>query len=241
MQLSLMDSLPLSADPSFRCCRRVQLGPSAWLDVVPEWLTGHHRFFEQLRCSADWEHHRRQMYERIVDVPRLVAAMPGEVSGLAYDGEITVARHAHTASHADVSAVANDLRRLGGMLSQRYCRPLASVSLAYYRDGNDSVAFHGDKLGDLRRDTVVAILSVGARRRFLLRPAGQRDRESTLTFNVGEGDLLVMGGDCQERWEHAVPKARSAGPRIAIMFRERRSMTVRVVTEEPGPRTRATA
>jgi alkylated DNA repair dioxygenase AlkB len=109
------------------------------------------------------------------------------------------------------------VNQLSLVLSQRYGRPLSSVALGYYRDGRDSVAYHGDKLGVLRPDTVVAIVSVGARRRFLMRPAGGKTAH---TFHFGGGDLFVMGGNCQESWEHAVPKMSACGPRIAIMFRE---------------------
>ena len=93
------------------------------------------------------------------------------------------------------------------------------MRLAWYRDGRDSVAMHGDRIGRRIADTVVAILSLGAPRRFLLKPAaGGR----SLRFDLGRGDLLVMGGACQRTWRHGIPKVKSAGPRISIQFRERR-------------------
>jgi len=134
------------------------------------------------------------MYDRVVDVPRLVAELPG-------DGpELPIL--------ADMSAV----------LSERYGRDLARVSLAYYRDGRDSVAWHGDRVGRRVDDTVVAIVSVGAPRRFLLRPTAGGGSHA---FALGWGDLLVMGGTCQRTWEHAVPKMVRAGPRISIQLRPR--------------------
>lgn len=181
------------------------------------------------------------MYDRVVEVPRLVAGMPGEPSdGLTFGGGANslVERLRHRAPSREVREAAAELRWLAVTLSHRYQRTLTDVSLAYYRDGHDSVAYHGDKLGAGRMDSVVAILSLGARRRFLLRRArqegahgavserGERDtaralaHEETTAFELGEGDLLVMGGTCQETFEHAVPKAKLAGPRIAVMFRQ---------------------
>src|SRR5215471_16669357 len=93
---------------------------------------------------------------------------------------------------------------------------LSRISLAYYRDGRDSVAWHGDRLGRLIDDTVVAILSLGEPRRFLLRPAAGG---ASRAFDLGWGDLLVMGGSCQRTWQHAVPKAVQAGPRMSVQFR----------------------
>ena len=101
-------------------------------------------------------------------------------------------------------------------LSDHYGRPLFDISLAAYRDGRDSVAFHGDRLGIRRADAIVAIVSLGFARRFLLRRAGGG---ASRAFNLGSGDLLVMGGTCQLTWEHRVPKVAHAGLRISIQFR----------------------
>ena len=96
--------------------------------------------------------------------------------------------------------------------------PFVTAGLCHYRDGRDSVAWHGDRIGrGAREDTMVAILSVGAPRDLLLRPV--RGGE-TVRRPLGHGDLIVMGGSCQRTWEHCVPKsARAAGPRISIQFR----------------------
>jgi alkylated DNA repair dioxygenase AlkB len=158
----------------------------------PGWLEGHDAVFETLRQTTRWEHHRRRMYERVVDVPRLEADLPDDGPG-------------HPVIEQAVDA-----------LSRRYGLALSRVSLAYYRDGRDSVAWHGDRLGRLVDDTVVAILSLGEPRRFLLRPVvGGASR----AFDLGWGDLLVMGGSCQRTWQHAVPKAAQAGPRMSVQFR----------------------
>jgi alkylated DNA repair dioxygenase AlkB len=140
------------------------------------------------------------MYERVVDVPRLVARLPEDAPG-----------------HPVIDEMA-------GALSAHHGLRLDQVSLALYRDGRDSVAWHGDRMGPLRDGTVVAIVSLGAPRRFLLRPAGGG---RSLAFTLGGGDLLAMGGTCQRTWEHTVPKMAHAGPRISLQFRE--------AVPEPGP------
>jgi alkylated DNA repair dioxygenase AlkB len=93
--------------------------------------------------------------------------------------------------------------------------------MCFYRDGRDSVAWHGDTIGRSRtEDTMVAIVSFGAPRPLLLRPRG--GGEPTLRYVLGHGDLVVMGGSCQRTWEHAIPKtARPVGPRISVQFRPR--------------------
>ena len=134
------------------------------------------------------------MYERRVDVPRLIATVPDDGPG---DPVLT-----------DVS------RTLG----RRYGTRFNHVHLALYRHGGDSVAWHGDRVGKLQPHAIVAILSLGGPRRFLLRPRGGGPSRP---FTLGSGDVLVMGGTCQTTWEHCVPKVAKAQPRIAIMFRER--------------------
>ena len=95
---------------------------------------------------------------------------------------------------------------------------LVAITANLYRDGNDSVAWHGDRIGRKHADTVVAILSLGSTRRFLLRPDGGGP---SIRYELAPGDLIVLGGTCQKTWEHCVPKRAWAGPRISVMFRER--------------------
>ena len=174
---------------------RVQLDARAWIDYQPNWLAGHAALFDALRSGIEWRTEQRAMYDAFVDVPRLTATIPD-------DGPSPPALAG--AHHA---------------LERRYRRRFESIRLAWYRDGRDSVAMHGDRVGRRVPDTVVAILSLGAPRRFLLKPAaGGR----SLRFDLGGGDLLVMGGACQRTWRHGIPKVKSAGPRISIQFRERR-------------------
>ncbi|MFJ4201392.1 alpha-ketoglutarate-dependent dioxygenase AlkB [Streptomyces sviceus] len=180
--------------------RRTELAHGAWIDVLPGWLGGSDALFEQLAAEVPWRAERRTMYDHVVDVPRLLAfygvddELPHPV--------LAEAREALTAHYAD---------ELG--------ESFTTAGLCYYRDGRDSVAWHGDRGGrGASHDTMVAILSVGAPRDLVLRPV--RGDSQTLRRPLGHGDLIVMGGSCQRTWEHAVPKStRAAGPRISIQFR----------------------
>ena len=175
--------------------RRLQLDAQSWVDHEPGWLPGHAALFDALRDEIDWHTERRAMYDTVIEVPRLTATIPD-------DGPSPPA-----------------LARAHEALERRYGRRFESVRLAWYRDGRDSVAMHGDRIGRRIADTIVAILSLGAPRRFLLKPAAGGP---SLRFDLGGGDLLVMGGACQRTWRHGIPKVKSAAPRISIQFRERR-------------------
>ncbi|AWK11158.1 alpha-ketoglutarate-dependent dioxygenase AlkB [Streptomyces spongiicola] len=182
--------------------RRTVLGQGAWLDVLPGWLGGADALFRELAEGVPWRAERRRMYEREVDVPRLLAhyregeALPHPV--------LAEARDTLTAHYA---------AELG--------EPFATAGLCYYRDGHDSVAWHGDRIGrGAREDTMVAILSVGTPRDLALRPVNGRG--ATVRKALGHGDLVVMGGSCQRTWEHAVPKTgRAVGARVSVQFRPR--------------------
>jgi alkylated DNA repair dioxygenase AlkB len=182
--------------------RRRRLTAGAWVDVLPGWLTGSDALFTRLADGAAWRAERRQMYDRVVDVPRLVAF---------YDEAATLP-----------DPLLDEARN---MLSEHYSselgEPFVSAGLCLYRDGTDSVAWHGDTIGrSATEDTMVAILSLGAARTLALRPRGGGGE--VLKFALGHGDLVVMGGSCQRTWEHAVPKAtRPTGPRISVQFRTR--------------------
>jgi alkylated DNA repair dioxygenase AlkB len=171
--------------------RRTELGSGAWIDLLPGWLSG---------ADALFRHERRAMYDQVVDVPRLLAFY-GAGDRLPHP-LLTEAREALTAHYA-------------GELGE----PFTTAGLCHYRDGRDSVAWHGDRIGrGARQDTMVAILSVGAPRDLLLRPVGGGG--ATVRRPLGHGDLIVMGGSCQRTWEHCVPKStRAAGPRISVQFR----------------------
>ncbi|WP_330341763.1 alpha-ketoglutarate-dependent dioxygenase AlkB [Streptomyces sp. NBC_00557] len=180
--------------------RRTDLGAGAWIDVLPGWLSGADALFEKLAADVPWRAEHRKMYDNVVAVPRLLAFY-GAGDPLP-DPVLEEAREALSRHYAE---------ELG--------EPFATAGLCFYRDGRDSVAWHGDRIGrGAREDTMVAILSVGEPRDLLLRPAGGGG--AAVRRPLGHGDLIVMGGSCQRTWEHCVPKtARAAGPRISIQFR----------------------
>jgi alkylated DNA repair dioxygenase AlkB len=179
---------------------RLPLSDGAWVDVRRQWIAGADALFERLAENVPWRAERRQMYERVVDVPRLLCFY-AEGQALPDPG-LVLARDA-----------------LSEYYQAELGEPLCTAGLCLYRDGRDSVAWHGDTIGrGSTEDTVVAIVSLGTPRPLLLRP---RDGNGpVLRRDVGHGDLVVMGGSCQRTWEHAVPKStRVTGPRISVQFR----------------------
>jgi alkylated DNA repair dioxygenase AlkB len=200
LQGSLLDLVeapgPRPLGPSVR---RTALSNGAWIDARPAWIEGADGLFDRLAACVPWKAERRRMYDRVVDVPRLLsfygegAVLPDPVLDLALD---TLNEH------------------YGDELGE----PLCTAGLCLYRDGRDSVAWHGDTLGRAAsEDTIVAIVSLGYPRGLLLRPVGGGP---ALRHELGRGDLFVMGGSCQRTWQHAVPKtARPVGPRISVQFR----------------------
>jgi alkylated DNA repair dioxygenase AlkB len=180
--------------------RRTELAHGAWLDLRPGWVAGADTLFERLLNTVAWRAERRQMYDNVVDVPRLLSF---------YD-----------ADQALPDPVLERARRaLDAYYGPELGEPLSAVGLCLYRDGRDSVAWHGDTSGRQVRMTIVAIVSLGNPRGLVLRPRGGG---SALRHEVGHGDLLVMGGTCQRTWQHALPKtSRAAGPRISVQFRPR--------------------
>lgn len=179
---------------------RRALGQGAWLDVQRDWLPSADEVFATMVADVAWRAERREMYDRVVDVPRLVHTFHGGVP--LPHAVLTEARDALSCHYSP---------ELG--------EPFATAGCCYYRDGRDSVAWHGDTIGRGRtRDTVVAIVSLGEPRRLALRRRGGGGSVSVL---MGHGDLVVMGGSCQRTWEHAVPKVAHAGPRVSVQFRPR--------------------
>ncbi|QLQ40383.1 alpha-ketoglutarate-dependent dioxygenase AlkB [Micromonospora robiginosa] len=180
--------------------RRHELSRGAWVDHLPGWVRGSDAVLDTLRHEVPWRAERRTMYDTEVDVPRLLCWYAG---GRPLPHPVlTAARDALTRHYAP---------ELG--------EPFVTAGLCLYRDGRDSVAWHGDTQGrSAHTDTMVAIVSFGSPRPLLLRPRGGGG--ASLRFPLGHGDLVVMGGSCQRTWEHAVPKtARPIGPRVSVQFR----------------------
>jgi alkylated DNA repair dioxygenase AlkB len=191
-QLSLFGGGVPAIDASFTPLVRVQLDPTAWVDHCPGWVEGHEALLDHLAGTTRWQQQTAHLYDRTVDVPRLIAGLPEDGPG-------------HPLLEAMMRA-----------LSRRYGAAFTRIGLALYRDGNDSVAWHGDRVARDLPEALVATVSLGEPRRFLLRPA---EGGRSLAFALGWGDLIVMGGSCQRTWRHSVPKLARAQPRVSVMFR----------------------
>lgn len=196
-QASLFDDDgPVAVDASFATLSRLQLDEESWVDYAPGWLTGSDGVLADLLASGRWEQREVWMYERRVLEPRLTAGWSAEIEG---------------------PEVPASLRLIAAAVSQRYSVEFDRIWVNLYRDGRDSVAWHRDRNHRTHRNPIVATVSLGAPRAFRLRPRGGRTAHE---FSPGQGDLLVMGGACQHRWEHTVPKSSAAvGPRISVTLR----------------------
>jgi len=183
-----------AVDESFTRLRRIELDAETWVDHQPTWLVGDQVVFDRLIMGLEWRQRTVEVWERLLDEPRLTSWWS------ASDGP----------ERLPILAL---MRRV---LSDRYGETFDSIGFNLYRRGEDSVAWHGDRHREVVENPVVAIVSTGAPRPFRLRPAGGG---RSLAFDLGIGDLLVMGGACQHRWEHCVPKLRHAEPRLSITFR----------------------
>ena len=172
----------------------------AWVEHVGGWVQGADALFEQIVAIAPWEHRTVHMYDRVVDEPRLTAWY-----GRALDDP----------------SLPPIISAMAAALSPRYHRAFDSVGAALYRDGRDSVAWHGDRIAKTLVEPVVAILSLGSERTLRLRPKGGAKERGGAThpFRLIPGDLFVMGGTTQATWQHSVPKVAHAGARVSLQFR----------------------
>lgn len=196
-QEALFDSVSPGGRLSFEGLRRDRLDDRSWVDLLPGWAPDHEALFARLLDEAPWRQRTRRMWDATVAEPRLVAAWPVGDRLPPYVAE------------------------LADLLSQRYGVDFDSCLVNLYRDGSDAVAWHADTVGKVLRDPLVATVSLGACRPFLLRPApgGPVAR----SYAPGGGDLVVMGGACQHEWQHSVPRRRSvSGARISVTLRHSR-------------------
>jgi len=200
-QASLFAHGDTTVDHAFAGAERTWLDDCTWVELVPGWLRGADGVFRELAESLPWRQRKVVMWDRRLNDPRLTAWWG--------TGE----------ERPEPLPVLGEAR---AVLSDRYDKPFDSIGFNLYRDGRDSVAWHGDRERFHREDPTVAIVSVGARRGFHMRPRFRdvRSPSRTRQFHLGHGDLFVMGGACQHEWEHSVPKVtHAAGPRLSIMFR----------------------
>jgi alkylated DNA repair dioxygenase AlkB len=183
-------------DATFAAARRIALDDTAWVDHVTAWVRGADALFETVVAHAPWEHRTVRMYDRMVEEPRLTAWY-----GRALDD----------------ASVPSVLGAMAAALQSRYARVFDGVGAALYRDGRDSVAWHGDRIDPAIVEPVVAIVSLGSARTLRMRPRERRG--ATRPFRLLPGDLFVMGGSSQRTWEHSVPKVSRAGARVSVQFR----------------------
>ena len=172
--------------------RRIQLDAACWVDYAPKWASEPDALFEHLRTTRDWGQRTRRLYDQQVIEPRLTSRwLAGEPLEPA-------------------------LQVMLELLNAKYGVQFDSIGFNLYRDGNDSVAPHGDKIVKEIAEPIVALVSLGGTRRFVLRP---RAGGKSVSFELGSGDLLVTGGRTQRDWLHAIPKVKHAEPRISLAFR----------------------
>ncbi|HVL65018.1 MAG TPA: alpha-ketoglutarate-dependent dioxygenase AlkB [Actinomycetota bacterium] len=210
-QASLFDSGRVSFDASFGALERLHLDERSWVDHQLGWVEGSDRLFGEVLESREWAQRRRHMYDKKVVEPRLVSPW------FLDSGEPLL------------PPILEDMRLA---LSDRYDVAFDSVGFNLYRDGRDGVAWHGDRIEKRIEEPVVALVSLGEPRKFLLRPAGGG---SSRAFLLGRGDLLVTGGRTQRDWEHSVPKVSRAGPRISLAFRHGMSRAAYAAKETVPP------
>lgn len=194
MQPSLFDDEGLAVDASFATAQRTPLDEHSWVEHVPGWLTGSAELFDHLLALPGWEQRERWMPQGKVAEPRL------------------------TIDVADLDAAPHPvLRTVADALTAHYGVHYDGLWMNLYRDHRDSTGWHGDAASCRRTVCTVPVLSLGAARRFLVRPA---DGGPSTTFSPVSGDLVVMGGRCQTDWRHAVPKqTQPSGPRVSVNFR----------------------
>src|SRR5262249_23955199 len=182
----------ISVDPTFGTAKRTVLDAGSWVEVVPAWLSGADSLFERLAPAVPWKEHYRRLFDRTFLEPRL------------------------TAEYRDVRDAPEPVGAIAGVLSAHYHVRYDSVWLNLYRDGRDSTGWHRDRFSCRRPECIVPVLSLGATRRFLLKP---RHGGSSIGFSPRAGDLIVMGGQCQQKWLHSVPKTPGAHEaRISVNF-----------------------
>jgi len=182
-------------DRSFSMVQRIDLDEESWVDHASGWIEGADRLFEEVLTGRSWDQRSRRMYDQRVREPRLTS--PWNIrSGEPLEPPV--------------------LEEIRVVLSDRYGRRFDSVGFNLYRDGRDSVAWHADRIAKDIEDPIVALISLGEPRKFLLRPKGGG---ASRAFVPGRGDLLVTGGKTQRTWEHSLPKVARAGPRISLAYR----------------------
>jgi alkylated DNA repair dioxygenase AlkB len=177
---------------AFESATEHRLDGHSWITHVPGFLTGHHRLLADLATLDVWEQRQRWMFDRRVEEPRL------------------------TGEYVDLSAAPRLLAELAGTLGERLGVPYDRIWMNWYRDNHDGTGWHADRPANKAPTAVIPVLSLGAPRRFLVRPFGGG---SSTAFTPAGGDLIIMQGRCQRDWQHCVPKQKApAGARMSLNF-----------------------
>jgi alkylated DNA repair dioxygenase AlkB len=185
--------LPVTVDHTFATVEHIRLDDTSWVDHVRGWLGGDEALMQMLMRQAHWEQRSRWMYTRTVAEPRLTAEYP------------VIADAPHPVLHYITAA-----------LSAHYGRPFTRLWMNWYRDHDDGTGWHADRPANTQDEAVIPVLSLGASRRFLIRP--ETGGRSTTILTRG-GDLVVMGGRAQRDYRHSVPKQKTpAGARLSLNF-----------------------
>jgi alkylated DNA repair dioxygenase AlkB len=193
LPLSLLGVGPVGLAADHRWVRH-RLDPCCWVDRVEGFLDGADALFAEVEAAFSWSQGRRLMYGLWMDEPRLTAC-----------------------PEPDDPALPPVVGRLVEALSAHYHRPFEGLFCNFYRSGADGVAWHSDRIGRRVVDPLVAIISLGGPRTFAMRD--RSGASAAVRWTLHSGDLLVMGGATQHHWEHSVPKAVGAPPRISLTTR----------------------
>lgn len=169
-----------------------RLDEHSWISHVPGFLTGHLALVDQLATLDVWEQRQRWMFDRMVDEPRL------------------------TGEYVDLAAAPTLLSELAVTLGEHLGVPYDRIWMNWYRNHRDGTGWHADRPAHKAPTAIVPVLSLGAPRRFLVRP---RDGGPSTVFTPAGGDLIIMQGRCQRDWQHCVPKQKNpAGARMSLNF-----------------------
>ena len=188
-----IEASSIALDTSFATARRIGLDALSWVEVVPDWMSASRILLERLTTAVPWKQHDRRLFDQTFREPRLTA-------------EYRTLRGVPEKALADAAAA----------LSTHYGVGYDSLWLNLYRDGQDSTGWHRDRFSCRRPECIVPVLTLGATRRFLIKP---RAGGPSVVFKPHCGDLIVMGGRSQEDWVHSVPKEPGiAERRISINF-----------------------
>jgi len=171
------------------------------------------QFFSVLITEISWQHESIKIFNKNMLQPRLTAYYGDK--NYCYSGIIMQSQpwhHLLLIIKKAIEAIANV--------------NFNAVLLNQYRDGNDSMGWHSDDEKELGKTSVIASLSLGETRRFMLRR--KDDHQVKIELNLAHGDLLIMGGETQRFWQHQIPKtgkkiAPEIQPRINLTFRRIRN------------------